>query len=180
MFKITWIHIVVFSSIILLVFSLYARFLNKSGTFTDMKDLFVSEDMLIENLYTGRDIKNESKGENIARTCLQNIFNVPFPNVRIDELRNNDTNRNLELDCYNEDLKIAVEYQGIQHYKFVPFFHKTHDKFLEQRKRDVQKKELCKLYGITLITIPHNLKHDMICFYIKQELKRLNKFNLNK
>lgn len=175
MLKITWIGLVIISIIILFFFFLHASFSSGKGTFTDMRDLFVSEDMLIENLSTGRDIKNESKGESIARTCLQNIFKVPFPNVRIDELRNSETNRNMELDCYNEDLKIAAEYQGIQHYKFVPFFHKTQDNFLEQRRRDMMKKEMCELYGITLITIPYNLRHDKICFYIKQELKKFDK-----
>ncbi len=34
-------------------------------------------------------------------------------------------NFNLEIDCYSPKLKLGVEYNGAQHYKFIPHFHKN-------------------------------------------------------
>ena len=63
------------------------------------------------------EFKNESKGELKCRQFLNKYFNKPFIKVR--NLYNPVTHQYLELDCYNEDLKLAVEYQGQQHYKHV-------------------------------------------------------------
>jgi len=47
----------------------------------------------------------------------------------------------MEFDVFVEDLKLAVEYQGIQHYK--PLYHQSAD--LEcQMKRDEEKRQNCK------------------------------------
>lgn len=181
MFKILkWQHILILAIVTLFLMSIISRVKGQEGTFTNLKDDLVSEDMLINNLYSGRDLKNESKGESIVRRCLQNIFDKPFENVRIDEMKNKKTLRNMELDCYNEDLKIAAEYQGIQHYKFVPFFHTTIENFKRQRERDLIKKSLCKENGIFLITVPYNLKHDRICRFIKSELIKYDKMPVEK
>ena len=71
----------------------------------------------------------ESKGEKECRKVLENLFNKPFSKSRPDFLRNPVTggNFNLELDCYNQELSLAVEYNGIQHYKYVPYFHRNND-----------------------------------------------------
>ena len=58
-----------------------------------------------------------SKGEQKCKETLEKIYGKEFLCVRPDFLRNPETNRKLELDCYNEELKLAVEYNGIQHYK---------------------------------------------------------------
>src|SRR5690606_32389304 len=58
-----------------------------------------------------------NKSENECRRVLQNIFiGYKFPNVRPDFMENNRTKRCLELDCYNEKLNLALEYNGKQHY----------------------------------------------------------------
>ena len=59
---------------------------------------------------------------------------------------------------YNKDLKLAFEYNGRQHYKFIPFFHKTYSEFLNLQENDRIKKKLCKKNGITLIIIPYTVK----------------------
>jgi hypothetical protein len=66
----------------------------------------------------------------------------------------------LELDGYNEELKLAIEYNGKQHYVYSPFFHKyDENNFNKQEKRDNIKKELCHKNGIYLIIIPYNVKN---------------------
>lgn len=61
----------------------------------------------------------------------------------------------LELDGYNEELKLAFEYSGIQHFKFIPFFHKTPEGLDKQILRDNEKAEICKQMNINLLVIPY-------------------------
>jgi hypothetical protein len=102
------------------------------------------------------EFKNESKGELKCRQFLNKYFNKPFIKVR--NLYNPVTHQYLELDCYNEDLKLAVEYQGQQHYKHVPYFHKNFESFRNQQYRDELKRIFCRDLGITLVEVPYTVK----------------------
>jgi hypothetical protein len=104
--------------------------------------------------------KTDSKGELECRRVLQKIFKKPFDKCRPHFLNNPVTggSYNLELDCYDDEYKIAVEYNGIQHYKFSPYFHKNNEAFLNQKYRDELKKRMCKENGIILITVPYTVK----------------------
>ena len=73
-------------------------------------------------------------------------------NYRPDWLISSDNTR-LELDFFIEETLIAFEVQGEQHYKFVPFFHKSEDDFRKHQLRDQQKRDLCEGKGIKLIEI---------------------------
>ncbi len=64
----------------------------------------------------------------------------------------------MHLDGYNKELKIAFEYQGEQHYRFIKYFHKTEKRFRYQQRLDERKKFLCKEKGVILILIGFNLK----------------------
>jgi hypothetical protein len=45
----------------------------------------------------------------------------------------------LEFDGYNESLKLAIEYNGGQYYKYIPFSHRNGEiDFFNQQKRDLQ------------------------------------------
>lgn len=118
----------------------------------------------------------ESKGELECRRVLENIFNKPFNKARPNILRNPVTSDeynsdiNLELDCYNEELKIACEYNGIQHYKFNKMFHKNKDAFMNQKYRDHLKREMCLKNNIKLIEVPYTVKHEDIENFIRQKL----------
>lgn len=59
----------------------------------------------------------------------------------------------LSLDFYNANKKIAIEVQGHQHFKYVPFFHSNRGNYLKQIKRDVKKIEFCQINNIVLIEI---------------------------
>ncbi len=59
----------------------------------------------------------------------------------------------LELDFYIEELGIAFEIQGAQHYDFIPFFHVDMNGFEKRKMFDREKKELCRGYGVRLIEI---------------------------
>jgi hypothetical protein len=114
----------------------------------------------------------ESKGETECRRVLQMIFNRPFNKSRPDFLRNPVTGNkyNLELDCYDHQLKLAVEYNGEQHYNYIPYFHKNKEAFLNQKYRDDMKRRICKENNIVLIEVPYTIKTKNIANYIKSEL----------
>ena len=60
----------------------------------------------------------------------------------------------LSLDFYNANKKIAVEVQGKQHTKYVPFFHgKNRINYIHQLQRDRDKLKFCEINEIQLIEI---------------------------
>lgn len=116
----------------------------------------------------------ESKGEIECRRVLEKLLNKPFPKIRPDFLRNPiGTEQNFELDCYCSTLNLAVEYNGVQHYKYVPYFHKNKDMFQNQKYRDEIKRRMCKDYGINLIEVPYTVKVEEIEDYLIKNLKSL-------
>lgn len=83
----------------------------------------------------------------------------------------------LELDFYIEELKIAAEVQGAQHYNFVEFFHRTENGFNEQLKRDAKKSVICREKKITLIEIFTEKDADLFVSKIKElDIKRIPKY----
>jgi len=59
----------------------------------------------------------------------------------------------LKFDFYNANKKIAIEVNGQQHVKYVPFFHKRRSNFVSQIRRDQQKIDFCELNEIKLVEI---------------------------
>ena len=119
-------------------------------------------------------IPHDSKGEVECRRIMESLFDKPFPKIRPDFLRNPVTvDYNLEIDCYNPELKLGVEYNGVQHYKFSKFFHKNFEAFRNQQYRDLIKRSLCKEHGINLIEVPYTIKVEDIGAFIAKELVRM-------
>ena len=117
--------------------------------------------------------RNCSRGEKKCREFLEFIFKKPFENVRPRFLINPITQEALELDCYNEELRLAVEYNGKQHYEFNKMMHQnSRHCFQNQKYRDHIKKELCDKHGITLITVPYSIPEDKIGDFLYEELKK--------
>ena len=115
--------------------------------------------------------KRCSNGEAKCREVLENKFGKLFPTVRPNFLKNPETKRNLELDCYNDELKLAIEYNGSQHYEFPNTFHRTKEDFIKQVRRDQYKVERCNQEGIYLITVPHTVPLNEIESYIDKQLE---------
>lgn len=64
----------------------------------------------------------------------------------------------LSFDFYNANKKVAVEVQGAQHTKYVPFFHGRKSQFVSQLRRDQQKIDFCELNNIKLVEVFHDDK----------------------
>ena len=93
--------------------------------------------------------KNEAK----CRTIFEKLFQKKFPRTR------QALGGRLELDGYCEELKLAFEYNGRQHYERVPHWHRTPEDFPAQQARDVKKKLLCAERGIMLVVIPYTINN---------------------
>lgn len=129
---------------------------------------------LIDKIPTSIGNKSRSKGEIQCHIAITNITGEEFmAGVRPNILKNPDTKRNLELDVYNEQLKIAIEYQGEQHYKIVKSFGMDENSMKKQKERDQLKRELCKKNNIMLIEVPYTVKLNDIEKYLRNELKKL-------
>lgn len=114
-------------------------------------------------------MKNNAKfkTEEWCRKIIQYITGKKFIKVRPNWLKNPSTGRNLELDCYSSDLKIALEYNGSQHYEYHKF-HKNKDAFYKQIYRDKVKKQLCIKNGISLIMVPYTIpKYNLFSYILK-------------
>lgn len=113
---------------------------------------------------------SQNKYEKLCSKVLQEIYGKEFKSYRPAFLRNPETGNNLELDCYNEEIGIAVEYNGIQHYVYPNWAHKSRLDFHNQVRRDMFKKEMCDYNGVYLISVPYTVDFDLIPDYIRSQL----------
>ena len=157
----------------LLGFGIYCRTRGKRGTWS--QSYYYSPDMFELQRYPKRESKKRSSGETECQRVLEALFGQPFPSKRPDFLRNPVTggNRNLELDCFNEHMRLAVEYNGKQHYEYTPYFHRTKDAFYNQLYRDEMKRRVCSDNGITLIIVPYTVPVQEIETFLTQSLYTL-------
>jgi hypothetical protein len=109
----------------------------------------------------------QSKGEEICCQTLEQIYGVPFERIRPNWLKNPETGANLEIDCYNHDLRLGVEYNGQQHYVWPNFTGQSYQDFLKQVRRDKFKVDTCDANGVYLITVPYNVPHKLIPKFIQ-------------
>ena len=123
---------------------------------------------------------SKSRTEKLCRQYFEEWYaegdhapNFKFQNTRPDWLINPDTGYKMELDGYNPKCKCAFEYNGIQHYKYKPEWHKTKNDFLEQQKRDQLKYQICYKRGLRLCIIPYQYncyRPDQLRTYIRDWL----------
>jgi len=119
---------------------------------------------------TPEQFRGEKKRERYTRALLEYYFSRPFPSVRPHWLRNPHTNKSLEIDCYNEDLSLAVEVSGEQHYTQSSTFHGNRDQFLAQVYRDQVKKEQILKRGLDFLVVPYTVPTEAIASYLEEKL----------
>lgn len=73
-----------------------------------------------------------SRGEEVIKEILEEYDIEYIRQYSVPEAKNR-----LRYDFYLPDRRILLEYHGIQHYQYVPFFHRNgEDDFLKQKNRD--------------------------------------------
>lgn len=164
-------------SVVVLLFIFVVNIVaGKTGTYEDHTEIIwnlLNKPVNLSSIVKHRQrFKGESRGEMECRRVAEEITGLPFPKCRPNFLKNEITGgHNLELDCYNEQLGIAIEYNGEQHYKYIPFFHKTKDTFYNLKYRDDMKKRLCQENGVRLIIVPYNVED--IKSYLRMQLQKV-------
>ena len=163
------------SLVIILILCIYNMIFKDKGTYSDaaFKNLKIRKNDIndINDIDYMEHTINDSRLELQTKILLEHIFKKKFYKIRPNFLRNEVTGYNLEIDLYNNDLKLGVEVQGNQHYKFTPFFHRNKETFLNQRYRDEMKKVKCMNAGITLIEIPYSVGEKGLKKYLLEQLR---------
>ena len=121
-----------------------------------------------------------NKSEKICRIYFEKYFGVKFPKARPKWLISL-SNTKLELDGYNEQLKIAFEHHGEYHYSLAGFYSKTTAALKHRISVDKLKKKLCKKNNVILIEIPalgKRTKIEDLYKIIESELKKHKKSKL--
>lgn len=70
---------------------------------------------------------------------------------RLEDFRNGQ----YRFDFWLPDLDIAIEYQGAQHYSYVPYFYKNRSDYLKAKERDRRKISYCLAHKVKLYCIPY-------------------------
>jgi len=115
--------------------------------------------------------ENPNSRENIMRRTLESLLGHPCPKQRPSFLRSPTTNRCLELDAYCAELRVACEFQGIQHDRYPNPVHTSHAQFLAQVNRDRMKAAMCKAHGVCLLLVPHTVSRAGMASFLKAQLQ---------
>jgi hypothetical protein len=94
---------------------------------------------------------NDGWGETLCRKVLEEAFGKPFDRARPQDLLS-PKGIPIELDCYNEELALALEHQGMHHFKRQPNWQSV-DQFKLCQKHDKIKRKYCTKKGILLVEI---------------------------
>ena len=106
----------------------------------------------------GCPICSESKGEIEVREWLEN-HNITYKRQhRFADLKK------YPYDFYLPDFNLLIEYNGIQHYENIPYFHNS---LKEIQERDARKEKYCAENNIRLVVIPYTMKPNTIEQIIK-------------
>lgn len=107
----------------------------------------------------------------VSETMLFNIVKELYPTEKIIRHYRPDWLEGLELDIYFPDLKLGLEYQGIQHFKAVEHWG-GEAQLKKQQKNDARKKRICNELGVKLICINYNepLSVEHISMRIAEEM----------
>lgn len=108
------------------------------------------------------------KKETLCREIIENLVGKPFPKKRPDFMRLGEgRGQTLELDGYNEELQVAFEYDGEQHYLACSNWG-GQPRLDKQLERDAIKDQKCFENRIKLLRIPYFIQDKE--FYIKSWL----------
>jgi hypothetical protein len=123
----------------------------------------------LKNINTWCPTCSGSRSEELCREIFEDLLLENFPKKRPTWLDG------LELDGYCKKLKIAFEYNGEQHYNYIPnHFHRNGKlDFVHQRFRDIKKRNICLSNNIKLIIIPYTYSYinpDLMKDYICEQL----------
>lgn len=120
-------------------------------------------------IYIPNEPRERSRHEIRCNEILEEYYGRSFAPIWHPQIIN-DTGYLLELDCFNEELQLALEYNGIQHYQWPNYTGMSEMDFKLLVKRDAYKKKRCAELGIYLIVVPHWVEYHHLRKYIHERL----------
>ncbi len=97
----------------------------------------------------------QNKTESLVRRFFEYVFTAKFPHASPEWLLRA-SGRRAQLDGFSEDLGVAFEYHGKQHFVHLPHFHERGKNTLEEQvSRDNDVRSACARNGVLLIEIPY-------------------------
>jgi len=108
----------------------------------------------------------------ISEKELLNIIKGIFPTKEIIHQASPEWLGRQRIDIYVPELKLAIEYQGLQHYEPVEYFG-GEEGFRKNKERDELKARLCSQNGIKMVYFRYNeeIKKDVVEIRLKQKLE---------
>lgn len=114
-----------------------------------------------------------SKGETLIANILSEM-NIAFEREKVfTDLKNPENpskNSFMRFDFYLPSNNLIIEYDGIQHYKKVPYFDRDDESLAKRRRRDMYKSSYAEKNGINLMRIPYSLTENEVRALIKNSI----------
>lgn len=107
---------------------------------------------------------NNLKSEEEVRNYFEDITGKQWPKAKPSQVP---FLHGLHLDGYCAELKVAFEYQGLQHYRHVEHFGRK-EELADRKRRDARKRVQCWRHGVRLIAVPYWVNDKQA--YIKKRL----------
>lgn len=84
----------------------------------------------------------------------------------------------LRFDYYLPTFNLLIEYDGLQHFKYVEHFHENEDGFAEQCHKDNIKNQWCIDNQINLLRVPYSITYDELLMLIVKAISFNGEFQL--
>lgn len=108
-----------------------------------------------------------------AEIYLENKLKETFPDLNIVFNSRNILKNNRELDVYIPSIKLAIEWNGIYHYKDI----RTKEFLVNTKEKDLDKIKQCEEFGIELYVVKDLTSHNK---FIKEEVNKIIDYIKNK
>lgn len=108
--------------------------------------------------------------ERLCRHYFETITNTKFPKAKPEWLINTRGGR-MELDGYSEQLSLAFEHHGKQHYAGIKHFTRRDETLKKRIEDDATRRNLCVANNITLIEVPYTVLDAELPNFIYDQIK---------
>lgn len=105
--------------------------------------------------------------ESYCRMVIETLTGKNFYKCRPEWMKCPTTGKLLEIDMLNEELKLALEYNGKQHYEFIPRLHKNYRNYIRRLEIDKLKKEMLYNKGYKFIEVPHTEQNNIYNYILE-------------